>query len=584
MKIMRKIEKYTKENSFFVLTELICIILGLRYISLASRDVVFMDFWRNINNMIEPVMKGNWPWIQIWKGNIGQRNFLQLFLLALDIRYLRLNCIWESYAGIIVIALTNILIWMYWKKINISSKDGKIGEKKKWIGQYIGIPLALALFNLNQWEILSLQFSFCFFLRIFCFITVMMYTDRILQSDESNYHTFFLTGLFTAVVIDVMSQLYWPALLFTLLITWCVNAIMKGKIDFKALLIYWLPIFIAVLLYLFDLDTVGSGGGFNDFLTLITSGSIFIAILYMLAAITLPQSVAQNLSSFEICIIGMVILVVVIIAIVLFFAERYQCRTYFPMMLCSYGLITIPIIIYGRASSFDLYYLTSSRYTCETSLILVGTILAYGMIISNHDKKLVLTMPLLLLTVFLVYADCTEYKIATYRGYYKDNLLEMMENIDNYSDEDLALFQAKNPQLVRNGVELMRNYQLNIFDGRLERDIGTDLKTASTKENIWDDGWCGIDGSLKVVTSTEGKIEINIYSPFYKKHVDGKCEVFINDESRGNIDLSQESTAYIYDVSPNSICNIKFVTNFSEEEEKPGERELCFVISSLQTK
>ena len=46
---------------------------------------------------------------------------------------------------------------------------------------------------------------------------------------------------------------------------------------------------------------------------------------------------------------------------------------------------------------------------------------------------------------------------------YDDKLIEIMLNIDNYSDDDLAGFQAQSPQQVREGVEIMKQYHLGVF-------------------------------------------------------------------------------------------------------------------------
>lgn len=61
------------------------------------------------------------------------------------------------------------------------------------------------------------------------------------------------------------------------------------------------------------------------------------------------------------------------------------------------------------------------------------------------------------------YADITELKISKYRKIYYDNLIEMMLNLDDYTDDELTPFQAQMPEQVRNGVMLMKKYRLGIF-------------------------------------------------------------------------------------------------------------------------
>lgn len=61
-----------------------------------------------------------------------------------------------------------------------------------------------------------------------------------------------------------------------------------------------------------------------------------------------------------------------------------------------------------------------------------------------------------------MYSDGVEFQIAPFRGHYKDQLIEIEENLSDYEDDELNGFQAS-PELVRQGTELMKKYSLNIF-------------------------------------------------------------------------------------------------------------------------
>lgn len=575
-----KIVKICRENVLICGLIVFFILGGIRYVNLSARNVVFMDFWRNICKFIEPVMEGEWPWREFWEAQFGQRNFLQMFLLAIDIKYLNLNCIWESYAGIIVIACTSIIIWLEWKRVISFQLTNK---RNKLIHTILFFPLLLCLFNLNQWEILSLQFSFAFMFRIFCYVLIMFFTNSLLQNNDANLYKYCILGFFSAIVIDFLSQLYWPALVITLIITWIIDLLKKKQYNFKIVLAYWIPIFTAIFIYMYRLNDLGAGGNLGILIELLKSGGFILAILYMLAGCVTPQSVLQGLTNANIITIGVIIAVIVVIAIFMFFKKHMEDRTYFPMMLCAYGLLSIVIIIYGRVGSFDLMYLTSSRYTCETSLILVGIALTYCMCFFVNRGKYQ-TLPLLIiLIVFIGYADYTEFNIAPNRGLYKDNLVEMMSDINYYEDNELAVFQSDS-QLVRTGITLMKKYKLNIFYDKYIEEIGNTLETAANKENIWEDRWVGKDASLRVSVGDEGYIYISTYNPFYVKHLDGRCEVLVDGECRGIIDLSEENSSIKIETQPNTIAKVKFVTNYYEDEQTPGERQLCFVISMLESK
>ena len=64
----------------------------------------------------------------------------------------------------------------------------------------------------------------------------------------------------------------------------------------------------------------------------------------------------------------------------------------------------------------------------------------------------------------ILFCDVTEYKISSYRGNYKEELVEILKNedIDKVDDETLSLFQTS-PELVKRGVKLLQENHLNIY-------------------------------------------------------------------------------------------------------------------------
>ena len=95
------------------------VLLGCWYINNASRNIVFMDFWRNINRII-PIVKKE-PFFNVldnlWFNDFGQSNYLQTLLVAIDIKYFNLNCLWEEYAGIVILTIQSIILIKHINKI-----------------------------------------------------------------------------------------------------------------------------------------------------------------------------------------------------------------------------------------------------------------------------------------------------------------------------------------------------------------------------------------------------------------------------------------------------------------------------------
>ena len=61
--------------------------------------------------------------------------------------------------------------------------------------------------------------------------------------------------------------------------------------------------------------------------------------------------------------------------------------------------------------------------------------------------------------------DIAELKRAPYRKQYDDNLIQMMFQIEEYPDDELYLFQANSPEMVRSGIDIMKKYHLGVFRG-----------------------------------------------------------------------------------------------------------------------
>lgn len=444
-----------KKNNFIIIYSVIVIfvITGVIYVTKASRNIVFMDFWRNINNLGEDVVNGSFPWKKIWEAYLGQRNFLQLFLIAFNIKYTNLNCLWESYAGIIVIGISAMCVAHHFIKKSSGSSFFK---------QITIIPATIMLFNLNQWEILSLEFSFSFMVRILCFIISMMLLDSLLLNENCKLINYILVGCFVGCVVDLMSQLYWIALLCTLFLCCCVMWTQNKILGWKKIIALWGPIISSILIYSYNLGFSQTGLRGNAFWEIFKDNKIFKSFIYMFVGSIIPQSKIEKMDEAKIIIIGIVLIVIcILINICFFYLELYEI-TLFPVMLCLYGVISIPIITVGRLTEFNLRYLTASRYSCETTLIWCGVLIEGAYILMK--RKGLFFIPMILILVLFFYSYYTEFNISTYRGYYKDDLKQILLNIDNYSDSDLEQFQATNARLVRDGTRFMQTYGLNIFE------------------------------------------------------------------------------------------------------------------------
>lgn len=455
-----------KNHLFFIILLIGFVVVGITYVKNCARNVVFMDFWRNIVQLIPVVMENDFTFDYAWNGVFGQRNPLQLLLIAFNIRFLNLNCIWEVYAGIIVISFSAVLLYRHWNRLYVE-KEGKYIQIIK---QLLFFPILLALFNLNQWEILSAQFSFVFMLRILFFLLVFCWFDQALICKNEVEKGFLKAGIFAGISICLLSQLYFPAMILSTFCTCIADLILnKGKriTRIKQYLIFYIPCIFSIVLYFWDLQTANAGGGLNTFLELLKDGSFFVGICYMLVASIIPGSQVAQMSSIFIILGGILLSVVIIFAVILFFKYRIFEKTFLPMLISAYGLLSIPIIIYGRAGSFDLSYLSSSRYTCETTLIWVGCAYIFGYVIILLDIKpikLLATSFIILFCTFILNSNVIEYRTSIYRGIYKEELIQTLEdpNVLEMDEASLSGFQAP-LETIQEGINLMQQYNLNVY-------------------------------------------------------------------------------------------------------------------------
>ena len=457
-------ETRKKRDGIVMMGLIASVFLGIYYVGQSARNIVFMDFWRNITLLIEPVMNGTLSINDVWYSSLGQRNPLQMLLVAVDIRFFNLNCLWESYAGIFVIAIsTCIVFWNFKRQIQ------DVDTSWRYRGcQLLFLPVMLALFSLNQWEILSLQFSFAFMLRVCSYVLEMSIINSILNGHRQDKICFLWAGIYFGIIILLLSQLYWAALLGINLIVWLHWIITRRDTDIvQKTVLFWLPVACSIFLYFYKLDFAG---GSNVFFSWIKNGKAFVAILYMFAASIWPQSKLEIMTKTTICTIGGAFLLIILLAIFLYFKCGMHKKTYFPIMLVGYGLLSIPVIVYGRSCFGDVFYMTASRYVVETTLVWVGALMIFAQVAIDFKdekkdiwKKGSLIALVSFMAICFMYTDYTELKIAPYRGHGKEALFPVIINIDEYGDDDLIGLQQGDINMVRTGVALMKKYSLNVF-------------------------------------------------------------------------------------------------------------------------
>lgn len=573
----------------------ILFIFGIYYVNLSARDLIFMDYWRMVSKLIPNLTEGELTFSSIWVAELGHRNPLAYLILAFDIKFLNINCLWESYSGILVILFSALLVINKWKQV---LKTLQI-ENHRCVWLLIVFTF-LPLFNLNQWEILSLQCSFVFMLRICLYILIFSLLDNIIVRSRYSLSKCFLFGIGVGFIVCFLSQLYWCSLLVAVFLCFglyfCISTNETSILQkFKFSVSFFTPIIFAALYYLYDIPKIGSDNDIKNFFSLLISGDIFYAVAYSLDAIFLPQTVVQSLPLVGVSIIGFFIGLFILGSLILFFTTKIYKITYFPLVLLLYGLISIGVLIYGRSGMFNIEYLSTSRYVCETTLIAVGSIFIYITSIAKivNDGNLLLRkvavsslfLSCVLFTSLLIYSYKYEFNIAPYRGYYKDNLINYLNDLSVVSDtfdldpKVVSLLQTDKTS-VRKTLWYIKKYDYKLYFNNMPKP-GNSLDTASSKKGFWDDGWISPESSLKISTTSSGKLYISFYDPFWNEHQDGEVILYQNGVLLKSF-RTAENISDVLDVNKNDVIHLSIKTTFSKTPLPPDERSLGVLVNRLE--
>lgn len=510
-----------KDNIIVILCIIGVLLFQIHYLIISTRNVPIMDYWTFINDLGEKIMTGKLSFQDIWTSYNSQKNPLMLILFAINMRIFGYNTQIEIFLGILFQLFSSLCIIYAFKKENfdkISRGGGRI------VFQLLSSTFLLAFFSLNQWEILTLEFSLVFMLRIFSYILIFVWLNHCLFDMQNCKKQLNIISILVPIIICLMSQLYFVAFIGTIgivvFIHFCINYNKEKFLYFKNYLYLGIAAIIGTIIYLINLDYEST---VNNISISVLFVNFIKGILLMLGA-----SLWQSLSVYplfgvnSIYISGVLVAVLYIFAIVLYFRKNIYRRTYIPLFLILYCFITVIMIYYGRAYRFDLYYLTASRYTCETMLGLAGILWIFADEVFNTQKsakhsriiKFSALFSIVIIVVGLVCALLSEKHIGFFRGHSFADARGIMRKVDTVSDEELNIFQ-NNPSKIRNSIGLLKKYNLSVFKGH--DTVGTsknNIEYYGFYEKDFADGvWITGNASIIVEGETVTHFSLTGYQP-----------------------------------------------------------------------
>lgn len=446
-------------NRVFVLGLGLGLIVQLIYLSISSCNVPIMDYWKYINMFVEKIYNGGVSFLDIWKNDGIHRSPLQFIYFILNVKLFHMNAQVEIYLGAILMACIVVFLYKLLKKDALLNNPNRSG--------IFGIILLLVFFNLNQYEIINEQFALSFASRIGLFIICFSFTNKYLSNISDNKQYTFELGLLYIFIICMVGSGYFPAVVFSILVTFVFHYVVSYNKEKQNYLIHYVALMICIaigsLLYMRGisneagviLETQFSFLGFFRDLVLGILGMVGVGVIGFEYSITTTLIVGMVIVSFYIC------------SFLLYLKKRYYERTYLPLLFYLYSFGTMGIIYLGRSGLFGIDYVYSSRYVGETNFALLAFIWIVALYLNevNGKEKIVKYAMILGVCVIVIGISTSNYKefqIAPYRKIYGEELIYKIEHIDSLDSEEFKQFQATEEN-VKKGVELMKKYKLGIF-------------------------------------------------------------------------------------------------------------------------
>ena len=138
-----------------------------------------------------------------------------------------------------------------------------------------------------------------------------------------------------------------------------------------------------------------------------------------------------------------------------------------PAVCLLYALAISVMICWGRIGKFGPESMTASRYVVESSVGLIGivwmTYALFGDTVKNWFAVCRTVVAPLVCLLMMLYVIKAENVIAPYRKIYYENLADMMQNIEDYADDELGAFQANSPDDIRYCIDFFKENKLSIF-------------------------------------------------------------------------------------------------------------------------
>lgn len=455
---MNYLKKKCTNNAFFIAVLILSLVGRIIYISEASSNVPIMDYWRYLNCLVEKSYNSGISYSDLCSVNGIHKSPYQLFLFLLNVKLFHWNTQISMYLSAFVLLVLGVYLYKIIKKIYSTNS---------YLVQFLGAVIVLNIFSLGAFEIIAQEFALSFVIRILSFVILCQQTSAILNKNNEKFdNNTWLLALYYLLVINLIGGAYSiglsVAVLFVIVFDFIKNLIKKINFNKWNHSVLVIGLIVGDYIYMHGLAMNQDGNISGEILELVKS---FGEGLLVVGGVSLFGSYISLKIAY---ITGAITILIHAILLFFYIKKKMYEKTYFPACLYAYSCVFYGMIFLGRGG-FGTEYLLSSRYITDSSLAIIADVIVIVMLIKGAEKHKILTNILSICAVVFIMigifsTNIKEMRMAPYRKIYDDNLIEIMLDIDNYSDDDLGGFQAQFPQQVRDGVEIMKEYHLGVFN------------------------------------------------------------------------------------------------------------------------
>ena len=472
--MLKTIVNWYKENIIFVSVLGLLFLFQLIYVSNATINVPVMDYWRYINNYVDKCFMGGVTFNELYESFAGHKSVLTTMLFVINVIFFKLNVRVSTFFSTFIMIITAIIFYSLFilktKEICLNSKNKNYSD---FIKQILGILIIFPLFNLNQWEILVLEFATPFTIRVLVTIITFLFTDKLMFCSFYGYKSLFSYIVYLILAVNLIFAGYSFSVNGSVIAIVFVNMITKRKnADYKLSVSVLCASVFSMFLYL-NGNTVSAVSGLNVSIKQLMLNFPQVFFVLLGSSVLHENLVNEYNETKTYYIIGSVLLFIYIFSIIIYLKKKYFNITYMPIMLICYTFCNMGCIYISRFREFGLKGMTSSRYVVDTTLGLIGVIWIFAIAVMDYSKDsekrnissaCLYTFPVIIIAIGISLTNLKEQEISIYRCSYFRDLITKMINIDTLPDEELKQFQANSTEMVRKGVDIMKKYRLGVFN------------------------------------------------------------------------------------------------------------------------